>query len=84
MLYTVHLFPKIHSVNLNRYRMSCNPDIQNIADFRGTLASQDKSTGVLVTEVADDVISDIFHSAFLPFSRARSKARCDRMEGLQT
>ena len=41
MLYTVGLFPKIHTVNLNRHRMSHNPDVQNIADFRSTLASQD-------------------------------------------
>ena len=43
MLYTVRLFPKIHTVDLNRHRMPCNPDIQNIANFRGTLASEDNS-----------------------------------------
>jgi hypothetical protein len=41
MLDTVYLFPKIHTVDLNRHRESCNADIQNIAGFRGTLASQD-------------------------------------------
>jgi len=34
MLYAVHLFPKVHTVNLNRSRLPCKPDIQNITDFR--------------------------------------------------
>ena len=59
VLDTVHLFPKVDTVDLNRHRTSCNPDIQNIANFRGTFASQDKTARVLVAEVADDVIGDI-------------------------
>jgi hypothetical protein len=62
MLYAVHLFPKIHTVNLNRHRKSCKPDIQNIADFRGILAAQDNGAGVLVAAVADNVICDILHA----------------------
>jgi len=42
MLYTVRLFPKIYAVNLNGHRMSSEPDIHNITDFRGFLARQDK------------------------------------------
>ena len=41
MLYTVHLFPEIHTFNLNRHRMSCNSEVENIAYFRSALVSQD-------------------------------------------
>jgi len=68
MLDTVYLFPEIHTVDLNRHRKSCNSDIQNIAGFRGALASQDNGARVLIAEVVDNIICDIFHAGYLPFS----------------
>jgi hypothetical protein len=44
MLYTVNLFPKIHTVDLNRHRISCNPYIQNVTDSRDALCGQDNAT----------------------------------------
>ncbi len=83
MLDTVHLFPKTHTFNLNRQRKSRNPDVENIAYFRSALLSQNQRARVCTTKVGDHVISDISHKDCLPLSRAWSKARCDRMEGLQ-
>jgi hypothetical protein len=84
MLYAVHLFPKVHTVNLNRSMLSCKPDIQNITDFRGTIASQDNNARVLIATMADNVFGDIFHAGYLPISRASSNSRWIIKEGLQT
>ena len=84
MLYAVHLFPKVHTVNLNRSRLPCKPDIQNITDFRGTITSQDNDARVLIAAMADDEFGDIFHAEFLPISRAASNSRWIIKEGLQT
>ena len=68
MLYAVHLFPKIHTVNLNWHRISCNPYIENITDSGDALPWQDNATGVLVTPMAYNIISEIFHAEYLPSS----------------
>ena len=41
MLYAVHLFAQIYTVDLNRYRIPCNPNIENITDPRGALCWKD-------------------------------------------
>ena len=84
MLYAVHLFPKVHTVNLNRSRLPCKPDIQNITDFRGTIASQHSNARVLIATMADNVFGDLFHAEFMPISRASSNSRWIIKEGLQT
>jgi hypothetical protein len=66
MLYAVHLFPKVHTVNLNWHRISCNPYIQNITDSGDAFPWQDNATGVLVTPMAYNIISEIFHAEYLP------------------
>ena len=63
----VHLFPKVHTVNLNWHRISCNPYIQNITDSRGALCGQAKATLVFVTPMAYDILSEIFHAKYLQF-----------------
>jgi hypothetical protein len=41
MLYAVHLFAQIYTFDLNRYRVPCNPNIENITDPRGAFCWKD-------------------------------------------
>ena len=64
MLHTVQLFSKTDdALNLDRHPIAFNPDIEDVTDFRCTIAWKYYIAGARVAEMIYSIFSYIFHAA---------------------